>query len=326
MNKLYPLKFQPILKEKLWGGQNLKNIINADFGKLKNCGEAWLLSGIAENESVVTNGWLKGNDISELCEVYMDDLMGEKVFEKYNNEFPLLFKLIDAQQNLSVQVHPNDAMAQQKHEKSGKNEMWYILGAEKNAQLISGFEEKVTEEVVKNAILDKKLPEILHFENVKEGDVFFTPAGRVHAIGKGIVLAEIQQSSDITYRLYDWDRVDDKGKPRPLHIIESLQAIDYKPIKEYKTKYSIVENNTVSLVNCPQFITNILAFSKPIVKDFETLDSFVVYLCTEGAFEVKYEKEHIPVKKGEVVLIPNIIEKIELYPIGNAKVLEVYMP
>lgn len=326
MNKLYPLKFQPIFKEKLWGGQNLKHLLRGDFKNLKNCGEAWLLSGVPNNETIITNGWLKGNDIAELSEVYMDDLLGEKVFAKHNTRFPLLVKLIDANDNLSVQVHPNDTLAQKKGETFGKTEMWYILQANQTAQLISGFEKKIDEEELKRIILNKKLPEILHYENVCAGDVFFTPAGCIHAIGKGIVLAEIQQSSDITYRLYDWDRVDENGKPRPLHITDSLEAIDYGIIKNTKTPYFIEENKTTPIVNCNQFATNIIPFSTPIKKNFEEIDSFVTYLCTEGAFDVKFEDTITPVFLGDVILIPNNVENVEFFPKGRATALEVYIP
>ncbi|MDD4848954.1 MAG: class I mannose-6-phosphate isomerase, partial [Bacteroidales bacterium] len=325
MNKLYPLKFQPIFKEKLWGGQNLKNMIHGDFHNLKNCGEAWLLSGVLNNETKVINGWLQENDIAELCEVYMDDLLGESVFAKYKDQFPLLFKLIDADDNLSVQVHPDDVLAQKKGEKFGKTEMWFIMQAEKNAQLISGFEKKIDEDILRKAILDKKLPEILHYENVQSGDAFFTPAGRVHAIGKGIVLAEIQQSSDATYRLYDWERLDDNGKSRPLHITDSLQAIDYSSNKSAKVPYTIRENETMPMVQCDQFITNVLHFSSPILKNFEDIDSFVVYFCTEGSFAVKFDNELTEVGYGEVVLIPSCIDSIEMYPHGHTTALEVYV-
>lgn len=326
MNKLYPLKFQPILKEKLWGGQKLKDLCHINFNDLKNCGEAWLLSGISDFETKVINGWLRGNNIAELCEVFMGDLMGEKVFEKYADNFPLLFKLIDANDDLSVQVHPNDQLAQQKDELWGKTEMWYIMQADKNAQIISGFNEKMDETKLRDAIRNKNLPDILHFENVKKDDVVFIPSGRVHAICKGIMLAEIQQSSDITYRLYDWDRLNDFGKPRHLHINESFQAIDYTPVKEYKTKYSPKEDKTVPVINCPQFVTNLMTITSPISKDFDELDSFVVYLCTNGEFSLKYDNNVYSVGYGEVILIPNAVNKIEIFPKEKAAALEVYLP
>lgn len=326
MKKLYPLKFHPILKDKIWGGQKLKDLMSLDFGTLPNCGELWLISGIPDNETKVINGWLRGNDIAELCEVFMGDLMGEKVFETYDTTFPLLFKIIDANDDLSIQVHPNDELSKKIGEKFGKTEMWYILQAEKNAQLISGFETKIDEDKLRETLKNGNLVDILHFENVNQGDVFYTPAGRVHAICKGIVLAEIQQSSDITYRLFDWNRLNEKGQRRHLHINESLYSIDYDDVKSYRMPYNPKKNSSVPMVKCSQFVTNFMDISAPILKNFEEIDSFVVYLCTEGSFSVKFENETTNIKYGEVVLIPNNVEEVEFFPNGKASALEVYVP
>jgi len=226
MEGLYPLKFTPIYKDKIWGGNKIKSVLNKDFGGLPNCGESWELSGVDGNVSVVSNGYLAGNTLEELLEVYMGDLAGDEVYEHFGNEFPLLIKFIDANDDLSIQVHPNDEMAAERHNSYGKTEMWYVLQADKGSKLQSGFNQQVDQEKYLEKLEKTELTDILNFEEVTAGDVFFIPAGRVHAIGRGILLAEIQQTSDITYRIYDYDRRDDKGNPRELHTDLALDAID----------------------------------------------------------------------------------------------------
>jgi len=227
MNSLYPLKFHPVFKDKLWGGDKIKTVLGLDYGNLPNCGEAWVISGYSDNVSVVQNGFLQGNDLNELISIYMGDLVGDSVYEQFGDEFPLLLKFIDAHDWLSIQVHPDDELAQKRQMPNGKTEMWYILQADKDAKLITGFKEKIDSETYLKYLIENKLPEILNYETVDAGDVFFLPAGRVHATGPGILLAEIQQSSDATYRIYDWDRIDDAGKKRELHTSDALDAIDY---------------------------------------------------------------------------------------------------
>ena len=326
MNLLYPLKFNPIFKEKIWGGQKVKTLYGLDFAPLTNCGEVWVLSGYPDNISIVQNGFLEGNDLNELIEVYMGDLLGERIFEQFGEEFPLLIKLIDSNDWLSIQVHPGDELAQKRHNANGKTEMWYTMNADSGAELISGFNRKVTKEEYRQHLQNKSLKEILNFEKVESGDVFFMPAGRVHALGPGLVVAEIQQTSDLTYRIYDFDRVDDEGNSRELHNDLALDAIDFALSPDYKTHYLNKQNETVSMVKSPYFTTNMLHFDKPVEKDYTELDSFVIYLCAEGACKVIAGdmEEHFAV--GEAMLIPATMGEFKLEPAPSVKLLEVYIP
>jgi len=325
MNKLYPFKFQPLYRDKIWGGEKIKSVLGMDFGKLPNCGEAWVLSGVENNETEVINGFLAGNQLNELVEIYMDDLVGSKVYEQYGDEFPILVKFIDANEYLSIQVHPDDELAQKRGLGNGKTEMWYILSADEGSQLISGFSKKVNQNIYLDHLQNNRLPEILNFEKVRAGDVFYMPAGRVHALGPGILLAEIQQTSDTTYRIYDWDRVDSHGKSRDLHIREALEAIDYNVYEQYKSDYARIKNETVEIVNQIHFTTNILHFDTPIRKNYEELDSFVIYVCVEGSFDVKYEGGKVGIKMGECMLIPNELKHVQLLPHTQSKLLETYL-
>ena len=327
MNELYPLKFKPILKEKIWGGQNFKSSLNKNIPDDKNIGESWEISGVENNVSVVENGILAENELCELIEIYMGDLIGDRVYDKFGLEFPLLIKFIDANDVLSIQVHPNDELAQKRHNSYGKTEMWYIIDAKDGAELISGFNQEMDKTNYLNHLKKNELPGILNFEKIKKGDVFYIPAGRVHAIGAGIVLAEIQQTSDITYRIFDWNRKDDNGNYRELHTEQALDAIDYKTYDNYKTEYESEKNATSKIIGSKYFETNILEFDQSIEKDYHQLDSFVIYMCIAGEFEIEYyETEKITVKKGETVLIPAVIEHLLLNPLVQSKLLEVYIP
>jgi len=326
MEGLYPLKFTPIYKDKIWGGSKIKSVLNKDYGQLPNCGESWELSGVEGNVSVVTNGYLAGNDLNELMEVYMGDLVGEDIYEHFGNEFPLLIKFIDANDDLSIQVHPGDEMAAERHNSYGKTEMWYVIQADKGSKLQSGFNQQVDQEIYLEKLEKVELTDILNFEEVTSGDVFFIPAGRVHAIGKGILLAEIQQTSDITYRIYDYDRRDDKGNTRELHTDQALDAIDYTVFPEYKTKYEPKINESVELASCKYFTTNVLELDEIIEKYYSQLDSFVIYICIEGELHVETESGNEKIKLGETILLPAAIENVKLNPVsGKAKLLEVYI-
>ena len=326
MEGLYPLKFSPIYKEKIWGGDKIRSVLNKDFGSLPNCGESWELSGVEDNVSVVSNGYLAGNTLEELIEIYMGDLVGDQIFEKFGVEFPLLIKFIDANDDLSIQVHPDDKMSMKRHNAFGKTEMWYVIQADKGSKLQSGFNQQVDKEKYLEKLEKVELTDILNFEEVTAGDVFFIPAGRVHAIGKGILLAEIQQTSDITYRIYDYDRRDDKGNPRELHTELALDAIDFTLYPEYKTKYEPKANESVELVNCKYFTTNLLDLNEPIEKDYNKLDSFVIYICLEGELYIETESGSETFQKGETVLVPASIENVLLKPMTkSAKLLEVYV-
>jgi mannose-6-phosphate isomerase len=325
MSTLYPLKFHPILKDKIWGGSRLKDILNKPTGSDK-CGESWEISAVLGNISKVKNGFLAGNNLQELTGIYMGDLVGDRIYERFGIEFPLLIKFIDANDILSVQVHPDDKLARERHNAYGKTEMWYIIEAEPNAEIICGFNREMDRDSYLLHMKNKTLKEILNFEKVKAGDVFFTPSGRVHAVGAGILLAEIQQTSDITYRIYDWDRLDDTGKPREMHTELALDALDFKYYGKYRTDYEPVLNQTTILADCKYFTTDLLYFDKPVEKEYNFIDSFVIYMCLEGKIDILYgEGFSESLVAGETVLIPASLKNLNLVPVRTAKALEVYV-
>jgi len=322
---LYPLKFKTIFKDKIWGGQKIKTYLHKDFGNLPNCGETWEISGVKSDVSIVDGGALNGESLADLLEQYGADLVGEKVYKHFGNIFPLLVKFIDANEDLSIQVHPNDELAKKRHNSFGKTEMWYIIESDPGSTLIAGFNKELTQEEYLEKFNSGHLMDILNRETANEGDVFFLPAGRVHTIGAGLLLAEIQQTSDITYRIYDFDRVDANGNKRELHTEEALAAIDYKYYGNYKTKYTPEKNETVELVSCPYFTTNVLDATESTNKDYSNLDSFVIHVCLAGAYTIKYNGETYPVKMGECILLPKTIDKIELETTGGFKILESFI-
>lgn len=325
MQKLYPLKFQPVFKDKVWGGTRLKTLLGKDFAPLKNCGESWELCAFAEEVSIVSNGFLKGNELNEIIEIYMGELVGDRIFDRFGMEFPLLVKFIDTNDYLSVQVHPDDAMARKLHNSSGKTEMWYIVAAQPGAEIISGFNQHVDRKTVQKHIENNTLRDILLACPVKAGDVFFLAPGRVHAIGAGITLCEIQQASDVTYRLYDWDRPGMDGKPRELHIDQSLEALDYKKATEFNLPYQPQPNGSVNLVKDQYFTTNLLTFDRKIERDYFMVDSFVLLVCLEGSFEIQFQGESERVGLGEVVLLPAEFNQVSYSPSASCRVLETYI-
>lgn len=326
MNELYPLKFTPVFDSRVWGGDRIRTVLGLDFGMMDRCAEAWVLSGVERKQTVVSNGFLAGNELNELVEVYMDELVGEKAYETSGNVFPLLVKFIDARDWLSVQVHPNDELARRRGMTNGKTEMWYVIDAEPGSQLISGFSQKVSPKQFLEHLEKRSLPTILNYEAVNAGDIFFMPAGRIHALGPGILLAEIQQTSDATYRVYDWDRTDASGKSRELHTNEAMEAIDFNLYPDYRSTYARNPGVTNRLVSCPYFTTNLLEVAQPLRKIYEELDSFVILLCLEGALMMKSPGgEKTILRKGEVALIPAAMDALELYPEKPAKLLEIYL-
>jgi mannose-6-phosphate isomerase len=322
---LYPLKFKTLYKDKIWGGQKIRTYLHKDFGSLPNCGETWEISGVKSDVSVVANGELAGESLADLLEQYGAELVGKKVYAHFGNIFPLLVKFIDANEDLSIQVHPDDELAKKRHNSFGKTEMWYIIEADPGSTLIAGFNQELTEEKYLEKFNSGHLTDILNKEDAKEGDVFFLPAGRVHTIGKGLLLAEIQQTSDITYRIYDFDRVDDKGNKRELHTEEALAAIDYKHYPEYKTKYTPEKDETVHLVSCPYFTTNVLDATHNTTKDYSNLDSFVIHVCLAGEYTIKHDGDEYPVKMGECILLPKTINNVELETASGFKILESFI-
>mgnify|MGYP005847816041 CR=1 FL=1 len=325
MSELYPLKFEPILKEKIWGGDALAKHFGKKAPANAKIGESWELSAVSDNLSVVTNGFLAGNNIEELIEVYMGDLTGEAVYDKFGNEFPLLIKLIEAREDLSVQVHPPDEMARERHNAYGKTEMWYILESQRPSYIYTGFRRAVAREEFEEALENGTLPELLNKEEAHPGDTFFTPAGRIHAIGAGIILAEIQQTSDITYRIYDWGRTDKKGNSRELHTDLALDAIDFSLAGENKIRKEPVPEKVENLVNCEYFHTNIIRFKSTVSRDYYANDSFVIFICTEGKFSISWDSNAEIVTKGETVLLPASITNVILRPEPEASVLEIYI-
>lgn len=318
------MKFMPLYKNKVWGGNKIKTL-GFDYDPLPNCGELWALSAVKDNESIIINGYLAENTLNEALEIYMGDLIGEKNYYHFGNEFPLLIKLIDANDRLSIQVHPDDHLAQERGMENGKTEMWYILEADEGAEIVNGFNKTVTANEYQQYLKLGKLESLLHYEKAKTGDVFFIPAGRVHALGKGLMLAEIQQSSDCTYRIYDYNRPDVDGKLRPLHTAEALAAIDFHAVEDGHTHYHYEDNSTLRLAECPYFTTNLIALSKPMRKNFSTLDSFVVYFCVDGIAAVKCLDNIVPFHAGECVLVPAVADMVELFSEGPAKLLEIYI-
>src|SRR5664279_1899898 len=316
MSELYPLKFESVLKEKVWGGSALATHLNKKSTGSNHIGESWELSAIADDLSVISNGFLAGNNIEELIEVYMGDITGDQIYEKFGNEFPLLIKFIEAQEDLSIQVHPNNELAKKRHKAYGKTEMWYILDCKKNSKIYTGFKTGVTRESYEVALKNNKIEDILNVETPEPGNTFFTPAGRVHAIGAGIVLVEIQQTSDITYRIFDWNRKGSGKEKRELHTDLALDAIDFKQTGSNKLNNLPVLNNSLNLVNCEFFNTNLLYFNKPIDKEYYFIDSFVVYICIDGEFQICWDGNTENVVKGETVLLPAMIKEVTLKPVS----------
>ncbi|HBF89159.1 MAG TPA: mannose-6-phosphate isomerase [Bacteroidales bacterium] len=323
---LYPLKFNPIYKEKVWGGQKLKNVLSKKNVISEKCGESWEISGVEGDISVVANGSLKGNNMEELIEVYMGDLVGDSVYEKFGLEFPLLIKFIDADDDLSVQVHPDDETAMELHNSFGKNEMWYVVQAEKDAELINGFSKSISREEFIAHLDNGTLKDVLNVEKVKAGEVFNIPTGRVHSIGKGILLAEIQQTSDITYRIFDWNRKDLNGNYRELHTDFAISVLNFELQSDYKLNYSSELNQTNAILANKYFTVNYLEIDKQLEKDYVTIDSFVIFMCIDGNFEIITDgNEIININKGETVLIPAEIKLVNINPKTKSTFLEVYI-
>ncbi len=322
---LYPFIFKPILKEIIWGGSAIcpfKEITPVQNG----IGESWELSHVEGNYSAVANGDLEGKTIDELIQTYGAQLTGGKVIEQFGTTFPLLIKFIDARDDLSIQVHPDDELAKKRHNSFGKTEMWYVIKAEKGAGLYSGFSRQITPEGYVHQVEDNTIMNVLQRYDVAEGDVFFLPAGRVHAIGAGCFIAEIQQTSNITYRIYDYNRKDANGNGRELHTELAKDAIDYTCQPDYRTHYSVHPNTAVGLVECRYFTTNLLELDQPMERDFASLDSFVVYICMEGHAAIRDNKGNtLTIHQGQTVLIPADTQSVTLTPSPKAKLMETYI-
>ena len=318
---IHPLKFQPILKERLWGGTKLKEVLDKPIAS-DITGESWEISTVKGDVSIVANGNLANSSLQDLIDKYPKELLGKSVVERFGKEFPILIKFIDAKQDLSIQLHPNDALAKQRHDSFGKTEMWYIMDAGQDANLIVGFNRDVTKEEYSKSLEKNRLPELLNYEKVKEGDTFFINTGKIHAIGAGVLLAEIQQTSDVTYRVFDFNRKDKNGNLRELHTELALDAIDYKRRDDFKVHYSEAKNNVNEMVNCPYFKTNFLDLNADMRQDTKNRDSFTIFMCVGGDAVIKTAEGVVSIKKGETILIPAMTTKIEIST-SNVKLLEV---
>lgn len=318
------LRFTPILKEKIWGGEKLKNLLNKKSDK-HNIAESWEISDVDGDESVVSNGALKGRTLRDLQQEYKQDLVGSSVYNKFGNEFPLLIKFIDAKDVLSIQLHPNDGISKEHHNSLGKTEMWYVVQADEDSNIIIGFKKDSNEKEYLHHLSNKTLLDILNVDEVKKGDVYFVPPGRVHAIGAGLLIAEIQQTSDVTYRIYDWDRKDVDGNYRELHTEKALTAIDFKAEKSYKNSYLKEINISSEVVSCPHFTTNILPIKGAVNVNLNSKDSFVIYMCVKGKVTFKYNTQKEKIKMGETILIPACIKELIISSEIQSELLEVFI-
>lgn len=318
-----PIKFQPLLKSTLWGGDKIIPFKHLDI-KQENVGESWEISGVKDNETIVADGPDKGLSLNQLVDKYKDNLVGEENYKKFGNEFPLLIKFIDARQQLSIQVHPDDETAHKQGKDRGKTEMWYIMDSDKEATLRSGLAKIITPEQYKEMVANDTITDAIAEYGVKEGDCFFLPAGRIHSIGAGCFLAEIQQTSDVTYRIYDFKRKDKDGNYRQLHTKEAAESINYHVESDYRTHYVPKKNEGVTLVNCPFFTTAVYDLDEPMTLDYSELDSFVILICTKGEGTIDdNEGNEITLQAGESVLIPATTQQLKVR--GTIKFLETYV-
>ncbi|MGX7668137.1 type I phosphomannose isomerase catalytic subunit [Flavobacterium pedocola] len=319
--ELYPLVFKPILKDRIWGGTKLKSLLNKDI-PTTTTGESWEISTVPGDASIVANGVFEGTSINELVSKDPAAVLGKQVYEKYGVEFPLLFKFLDAREDLSIQLHPNDELAKKRHNSFGKTEMWYVIQADLDSKIIVGFKEKSSPDEYLINLENKTLPKILKEIPVKQGDVFFLETGTIHAIGAGIVIAEIQQTSDITYRIYDWDRVDAEGNSRELHIDLALEAITYDVVNA-KRRYSNAINVSNPAVHCDYFTTNVLPLDGK-AQFRKNGDSFTVFVCAEGEFSVVTGSgSEYSFRQGDTILMPAILTDFEV--VGKATLLEIFI-
>ena len=319
----YPLLFEPILMEGIWGGDKLKTLLKKKGGD-GIYGESWEISNVEGNSSVVANGILKGKSLNELLAASPELILGKKVYGNFGKEFPLLIKFIDARTALSVQLHPNDALAKERHNSFGKTEMWYIMQAEEDANINVGFKKTISKEEYLQHLEAGKITELLNFEKVEKGDSVFINTGKVHAIGAGVLLAEIQQTSDITYRIYDWGRTDAAGNARELHTELALDAIDFEKKDDYQRPYEKQVNQVSNIAHCEYFTTNFLPVVGRVDRNYEDLDSFVIFMCVGGRASVEVNGNTETISMGETVLIPGINKKVTITA-EDAELLEVYI-
>lgn len=317
------LKFKPLLKQTIWGGDKIIPFKQLSE-KLDNVGESWEISGVKDNETIVADGPMEGRSLNDVVEEMGARLVGYDNYKRFGNEFPLLIKFIDARDDLSIQVHPTDEIAVRQGRERGKTEMWYLMDSDAGAKLYSGLKKQITPEEYKNMVDNDTICDALAQYEVKEDDVFFLPAGRIHAIGTGCFLAEIQQTSDVTWRIYDFKRKDKNGNYRELHTKQAAEAINYKVEKDYRTEYRPEKNQGVNLVNCPYFNTAVYDLDQPMTLDYADLDSFVILIGLKGDAEITdSEGNKTSLKAGETVLIPATETEVKVS--GTVKFLETYV-
>ena len=315
---LYPFLFHPNLHTVVWGGHRLqvyKGLQSTD----EPIGESWEVSAVPSSTSIISNGSFAGRDIISVISEYPEDILGKAVNEKYHGQLPLLVKFIDAERDLSIQVHPNDEMAQREHGKMGKSEMWYVIKADAGSHLYAGFKQEITPEEYQQRIADGTIIDVLADHQVKAGDVFYLPAGRIHAICGGILLAEVQQSSDVTYRIYDYNRPGMDGKPRQLHTELAAQALDYHVEENYRTEYVDNPNKAIQIIDSPYFDVRVMEISKPFHRDLRKYDSFIISMCIEGDCKlcVRSTGDEILLRQGSSTLIPAAIADYDVLPLHH---------
>ena len=318
-----PLKFKALLKQTIWGGDKIIPFKHLD-DHLENVGESWEISGVPGNETVVADGDYAGKKLNELVIEQKDKLVGKANYERFGDEFPLLIKFIDARQDLSIQVHPTDEIAKRQGKERGKTEMWYIMDSDKDAKLYSGLKMQITPEQYKAMVENDTITDALAQYEVKEDDCFFLPAGRIHAIGTGCFLAEIQQTSDVTYRIYDFKRKDKDGNYRQLHTKEAAECINYTVEDDYRTHYEHKKNEGVTLVECPYFTTAVYDLDEPMTLDYSELDSFVILIGLKGEGTITdNEGNTVTISAGESILVPATTDTLKVE--GTIKMLETYV-
>ncbi len=318
-----PLKFNAFLKQTIWGGNKIIPFKHLD-SQLENVGESWEISGVKNHQTIVSEGEYAGRALNEVVEELKGKLIGESNYEQFGNEFPLLIKFIDARQDLSIQVHPTDEIAKKQGKSRGKTEMWYIMDSDKDAHLRSGLKKKITPAEYKEMVENDTVLDAIADYSVKEGDCFFLPAGRIHSIGKGCFLAEIQQTSDVTYRIYDFKRKDKNGNYRELHTDLAAECINYEVLNDYRTVYTSQKNQGVSLVHCPYFHTAVYDLDEPMTLDYSELDSFVILIGVKGEGTiVDNEGNETSLRAGETILIPATTNELKVN--GTVKFLETYV-
>ena len=315
-------KFEPLLKQTLWGGDKIIPFKHLD-AQLENVGESWEISGVKDNETIIANGKEKGKSLNQLVREQKELLVGKENYQRFGDEFPLLIKFIDARQDLSIQVHPTDEIAHRQGKSRGKTEMWYALEPTPGAQLYNGLKQQITPEQYKEMVENDTITDALARYEVREGDVFFIPAGRIHAIGAGCFVAEIQQTSDVTYRIYDFKRKDKNGNYRELHTKEAAESINYTVLDNYRTEYQLPKNEGVQVVECPYFTTAVYDLSEPMTLDYTDLDSFVILIGVKGAGTITADGESIPFQTGDTVLLPATTTEVRVE--GEVKFLETYV-